>query len=402
MSIMARISHRLLPEELTETQRSQLQLGIVVQFGVAVGTGLNALFVYLGGLPEVALAWIILSLIMATSAVFMIFFPLQSYESFVPGALFVFISILVVNLLAHFFSGGYTSGLFILIWLLAAPLSSLLFLPLRYFSVVAVAFVVAVLAAAVLEESAQVNLSPLNSTFMKAEASINMLFLGFQLIFTGLYLFNQVEKFRQQSNDLLLNILPASIADRLKKDPTTIADRYEDVTVLFADIVDFTTMSSRADPVDVVQKLNDLFGDFDRLAAKYGLEKIKTIGDAYMVAGGLPEPLPNHCRAVTEFALEMLEVIEKHTSWTGEPMRIRIGINCGPVVAGVIGQQKFIYDLWGDTVNVASRMESNGLANEIQVTEAVRQRLDGRYEFEERDPFPIKGKGMMVTYLLVT
>ncbi|MFN2254322.1 MAG: adenylate/guanylate cyclase domain-containing protein, partial [Candidatus Promineifilaceae bacterium] len=172
--------------------------------------------------------------------------------------------------------------------------------------------------------------------------------------------------------------------------------------VIYADIVDFTTLSSGADPVEIVNLLNDIFSSFDDLAAKHGLEKIKTIGDAYMVAAGIPEPRPDHAEAITEFALDMLDVVENYAGFHGEPIRLRVGINTGPIVAGVIGRQKFIYDLWGDAVNVASRMESNGLANQIQVTEAVKEKLDYRYRFQERDPIYIKGKGMMVTYLLQT
>jgi urea transport system substrate-binding protein len=199
---------------------------------------------------------------------------------------------------------------------------------------------------------------------------------------------------------LLLNILPGSVATRLKESPETIADGFNEVTVLFADIVDFTAMSSNADPVAVVNLLNDVFSEFDELAKKHGLEKIKTIGDAYMVAAGLPEPRPDHTEAIMLFAQEMLEAVERQEGLNGDPVRLRIGINTGPVVAGVIGRQKFIYDLWGDAVNVASRMESNGLTNQIQVTEAVKEKLDGQYAFVAREPIAVKGKGMMVTYLL--
>jgi class 3 adenylate cyclase len=160
-------------------------------------------------------------------------------------------------------------------------------------------------------------------------------------------------------------------------------------------------MSSDANPVDVVNLLNDVFSEFDDLAEKHGLEKIKTIGDAYMAAAGLPEPRADHVEAIVRFAIDMLAAVERCQGLRGEPVRLRIGINTGSVVAGVIGRQKFIYDLWGDAVNVASRMESNGLANQIQVTQAVKDKLDDRYTFVERDPIPVKGKGMMVTYLLV-
>jgi adenylate cyclase len=220
------------------------------------------------------------------------------------------------------------------------------------------------------------------------------------LFFGVLYLFLRMEHYRRRSDNLLLNILPWPIATRLKEDPHNIADGFNEVTVLFADIVDFTAMSSGEDPVDIVNLLNEVFSLFDDLAAKYGLEKIKTIGDAYMVAAGIPEPRPDHTEAIVKFAVDMLKALETHEGFHSEPILLRIGINIGPVVAGVIGHQKFSYDLWGDTVNVASRMESSGLANRIQVTKTVKEKLDGNYNFEERDPIFIKGKGMMVTYLL--
>jgi adenylate cyclase len=257
-----------------------------------------------------------------------------------------------------------------------------------------------VVAAGLLEPMARANISDISPALATAQATFNFIFMGLIILGAGLFLFNRVERYRQRADDLLLNILPASIAVRLKRKAETIADGYDDVTVLFADIVEFTPLSATADPVAVVQKLNEIFSDFDNLAARHGLEKIKTIGDAYMVAGGLPQPQPDHCQAVAAFAVELVAVMARHRAWNGEPLSIRVGINCGPVVAGVIGRQKFIYDLWGDAVNVASRMESYGLSNEIQVTEAVKDRLAGLYSFEARGLIDIKGKGPMPVYLL--
>ncbi len=205
---------------------------------------------------------------------------------------------------------------------------------------------------------------------------------------------------QQKSERLLLNILPAPIADRLKEHEATIADSFVEVTVLFADIVDFTAMSARLSPEALVNLLNGVFTEFDRLAEEHGLEKIKTIGDAYMVVGGLPVPRADHVEAVAEMGLAMTEIGERFRRDTGEPLQLRIGIHTGPVVAGVIGTRKFIYDLWGDTVNTASRMESHGVPGRIQVTAATRARLDGRYGFEERGPIEIKGKGLVSVYLL--
>jgi adenylate cyclase len=209
----------------------------------------------------------------------------------------------------------------------------------------------------------------------------------------------QVE--RAKSERLLLNVLPQSIAERLKEREDVIADAFSHVTVLFADIVGFTPYAERFPPDTSVQTLNELFSDFDALAKRGGLEKIKTIGDAYMVAGGLPEPTPDHAEAIADMGLEMLEAAAQRTLRDGEPIRLRIGIDSGPVVAGVIGRRKFSYDLWGDTVNTASRMESHGVSGHIQVTERVRGLLADRFVFRERGTVEVKGKGPMRTYFLL-
>lgn len=206
---------------------------------------------------------------------------------------------------------------------------------------------------------------------------------------------------RAKSERLLLNILPEAIARQLRDEHRALADGFEEVTVLFSDIVGFTPLSERLPPESVVRLLNRVFSEFDTLADKHGLEKIKTIGDAYMVAGGLPERSADHAEVVARMALEMQQVMGSFAAELGEPLELRIGINTGPVVAGVIGRKKFIYDLWGDTVNTASRMESHGTPGRIQVTEAVRARLAGRFDFEPRGEIEVKGKGAMEVYYLV-
>ena len=208
-------------------------------------------------------------------------------------------------------------------------------------------------------------------------------------------------KFQQdQTERLLLNILPKPIAERLKVEQSTIADSFEEVSVLFADIVGFTELSARMSPTELVKRLNVIFSQFDQLAEIYGVEKIKTIGDAYMVVGGLPTPRDDHAEAIAEMALGMQAKIAKLSADTGENLAIRVGINSGPVVAGVIGVSKFTYDLWGDTVNVAARMEVTGFAGSIQVTDVTYELLKDKYLLEKRGLTPIKGKGDMVTYWL--
>ncbi|UZQ54930.1 PAS domain S-box protein [Trichothermofontia sichuanensis B231] len=208
---------------------------------------------------------------------------------------------------------------------------------------------------------------------------------------------------QQKSERLLLNILPQPIAEQLKQkqDQTLIAERFEQATILFADIVDFTGLASNIPPVRLVSILNQIFSTFDHLAERYGLEKIKTIGDAYMVVGGLPAQREDHAEAVADMALAMQQAIACFLRDNREPFKLRIGVNTGPVVAGVIGLKKFAYDLWGDTVNVASRMESQGIPGKIQVTEAIYQRLHDRYIFECRGEIDVKGRGPMTTYWLV-
>jgi class 3 adenylate cyclase len=198
---------------------------------------------------------------------------------------------------------------------------------------------------------------------------------------------------QERSERLLLNVLPAPIAARLKADEEVIADAFPEVTVLFADLVDFTRRSRRIGPAQVVQALNELFSAFDALAQRHGLEKIKTIGDAYMVAGGLPEPRPDHAEAVAEMALGMREEVARRADPSGRPLQVRIGIDTGPVEAGVIGTAKFSHDLWGDTVNTASRMESHGIPGCIQVTSRTYQRLRDSYRFERRGPILVRGVG---------
>ncbi|GAB4303702.1 MAG: adenylate/guanylate cyclase domain-containing protein [Oscillatoriaceae cyanobacterium] len=205
---------------------------------------------------------------------------------------------------------------------------------------------------------------------------------------------------KEQSERLLLNILPQVVAEHLKNHHEIIADSFEDVTVLFADIVNFTALSARIPAPQMVQLLNLIFSTFDGLAEKYALEKIKTIGDAYMAVGGVPLVTENHAESIADMALEMLQEIKNFYQDDGQPFSLRIGINTGPAVAGVIGTKKFIYDLWGDTVNVASRMESQGEPGKIQVTAATYERLKSKYILEKRGTISVKGKGEMITYWL--
>ncbi|HUG29062.1 MAG TPA: adenylate/guanylate cyclase domain-containing protein [Candidatus Limnocylindria bacterium] len=201
-----------------------------------------------------------------------------------------------------------------------------------------------------------------------------------------------------RSEELLLNVLPRPIAERLKAGAGVIADAHPEVTVLFADLVGFSPIASRTPPAELVGLLDRVFSAFDDLADRHRLEKIKTIGDAYMVVGGVPEPRPDHAEAVAAMALEMIAAAE---SMDDDRVRLRIGVDTGPVVAGVIGRRKFSYDLWGDVVNMASRMESHGIPGRIQVTPAVEARLRDGFSFESRGPIEVKGKGRISPFFLM-
>jgi class 3 adenylate cyclase len=209
-----------------------------------------------------------------------------------------------------------------------------------------------------------------------------------------------IEQKNRENEALLLNILPPEIATRLKEGEHEIADSFADVTVLFGDIVGFTALSSKTSAAEIVEMLDGLFRLFDEAAHELGIEKIKTIGDCYMAVCGLPRPSPDHADRMARMALRMAEATRKYGEEKGLSLQLRIGLNSGPVVAGVIGKTKFIYDLWGDTVNLASRMESTGVPGQIQVTRAVYERLKDSYEFESRGMVQVKGKGEIEAWLL--
>ncbi len=210
-----------------------------------------------------------------------------------------------------------------------------------------------------------------------------------------------IDRLHRENERLLLNILPETIATRLKSGEGRIADYFPEVSVLFADIVGFTALSALLEPQPLVEMLNDLFTQFDALARQHHVEKIKTIGDCYMAVCGLPHRRPDHATQIADLAMDLVAYLKKFNATSPSPLQIRIGLNSGPVVAGVIGTSKFIYDLWGDTVNTASRMESSGVPNRIHVTASARAALAPQFELEERGEIEVKGKGRLPTWFLL-
>lgn len=224
--------------------------------------------------------------------------------------------------------------------------------------------------------------------------------IGFAVSLSSARAEEKLNQERKRSESLLHNILPVPIAERLKSSTDVIADRFEDTTILFSDLVGFTEMSEGVRAEDLVGLLNDVFTAFDHLVDLSGVEKIKTIGDGYMVAAGLPNPRADHAAVIAELAIAMRASLMRFRGQTDRDLQLRIGIHSGPVIAGVIGFRKFAYDVWGDTVNTASRMESHGLPGEIHVSEATYRLIRDQYDFEPRGTIEVKGKGQMATYLL--
>jgi class 3 adenylate cyclase len=281
-----------------------------------------------------------------------------------------------------------------------APIGAVLLLGRRAAPPAFAAFAALVVWAAVTDAQWRATVSPVPDALSVPLYAMNLLVSG--AIALGLVVFIDGERVRAkgQAESLLLNVLPRSIVGRLHAGERVIADHHPDVTVLFSDVVDFTPFAERQPPERVVAVLNELFSAFDALAAERGLEKIKTIGDAYMVVAGVPDDRPDHAHVMIEMALAMHVVAGRSDVGDGRRLELRTGIASGPVVAGVIGRQKFSYDLWGDTVNTASRMESSGVAGWIQVSSATYERCRARYPFRRRDDVEVKGKGRMTTWLL--
>jgi adenylate cyclase len=304
--------------------------------------------------------------------------------------------------------GGFLDAAGVGLWGILAPLGALVFTDVRSAARWFVAWVVVFLGSGIAGELLG-GVSPAPPEwFTSTMLALNVTVSG-TIVFTLLALFAsqrrtalaalRVEQAKAES--LLLNILPQSIADKLKAEPQTIADQFSSASILFADVVDFTPLSERLPPADVVGLLDRVFSHFDVLADRYGLEKIKTIGDCYMVAAGVPSPRPDHARALALMALDMQAAMRSVDAVEDLGLELRIGINSGPVVAGVIGRKRFLYDLWGDAVNTASRMESHGTSGRIQITRATKELLEDEFVCEPRGTIPVKGKGEIEAWYLV-
>ena len=304
--------------------------------------------------------------------------------------------------------GGYAASSAVSLWALVAALGAVFFLGAASAAPWFLAFAGLTIVSAVLDPWLSAGALPLPDTVRTVFFGLNILGVSGTAYMMVQYFVRQreaaiaaLDEEHERSERLLLNVLPRGIADRLKAGEGTIADAHPAVTVLFADVVDFTPYAERTAPADVVRVLDRIFSAFDDVAGRHGLEKIKTIGDAYLLVGGLPEARPDHAVAVARAALDLIEASDRFAAETGLGLRIRIGIDTGPVVAGVIGRRKFSYDLWGDTVNTAARMESHGVAGRIHVTGRVEAALRDGFVLEPRGSIELKGKGAVEAFFLV-
>ena len=384
----------LLPTDTVEEQLKKKSLTFVIFPFVFAGFLWGGMYFALGfplsgSIPG---GYAVLSLVSLLT-----FFRTKNYPLFRSSQLLL---ILLLPFLLQWSLGGFVQGSAVMLWAIVGPLGALTFADRKQALDWFLAYLSLTLFSGIIDSHLPGPAHTLTQGVITLFFVMNIGGVFTTVFFLIGYFIGESQKEHARAENLLLNILPGPIVERLKENPSIIADAYPSVTVLFADIVDFTVLSSKVTPTGLVEFLNRTFSEFDRLAEKHKLEKIKTIGDAYMVAGGIPEARADHAQAIAEMALDMLDVLRALRGPSGEPVNARIGINSGSVVAGVIGKKKFIYDLWGDAVNMASRMESHGIGGAIQVTEATYQMLKDQYLFEKRGRVQVKGKGEMVTYIL--
>ncbi len=297
--------------------------------------------------------------------------------------------------------GGFATSSAVALWAFTSPLGALLFVGARQAVPWFVAFMALVGVSVSIDPALAAGAPDIPNGVELAFFGLNVLGVTTTAYVLLQYFVRERDKEQARSEALLLNVLPAPVADRLKREEGVIADSHAEVTVLFADIVGFTPLAERLPPSEVVALLDRVFGSWDGLALSHGVEKIKTIGDAYMVAAGIPIARDDHAEAIADMALAMRPAAERCAAEAGLPFEVRIGIDTGPVVAGVIGRAKFIYDLWGDTVNTASRMELHARPGTIQLSERASERLRHEYEVQSRGTIDVKGKGPMPVYLLI-
>ena len=384
------------PDDTDDIRLEKITIFLVAASCCMAGTAWTAMYYIIFGFGLVSLLPFAFVVIVGTTIVVCHFTRNHRPLVYVQIICIIYITALIQWSIGSVFDSG-----FVLVWAFCGPIIALMFFSMKQSIVWLLLYLVNIAITFAFEDFFVTHGHPVSDDARVLFFFMNLSIWSFVVfIFASYFVISAVSE-RAKADGLLLNILPRKTAQILKSRPGVFAEEYDDASVLFADIVDFTRYSSTVRPDQLVTKLNEIFFCFDKLTIRHGLEKIKTIGDAYMVAGGVPEPRPDHSQAIANLALDMLAIIREIKKDSGEGFSLRIGIHIGPVVAGAIGQNKFSYDMWGDTVNVASRMESSGASNTIQVTEAVYQRLRDKYQFSAKGTVDIKGKGQMDTYNLL-
>jgi adenylate cyclase len=363
-----------------------------------------------GGPASVSLGYTAFTLIGLSMVIRTRRFRWFQFIQFICGMAFPFVQMIML--------GGFWQSGAVMVWTIITPLGALLFYSPRQARLWWLAYLALFILAGFLQDKIiRPNLLP--QDLLSAFTVLNLTVVSILVLFLLNYFINKKnEAYRllrmeeQKADRLLLNVLPKEIAAVLKNDQDTIAEEFEEASVLFADLVGFTPLSSQLSPVQMVELLNEIFTHFDALVDQYQVEKIRTIGDNYMVAAGVPRPQPDHAQRLARLALDMRRYLDEN--WSPDkllagisavnqgkiPVQFRIGINSGPVIGGVIGMRKFVYDVWGDAVNIASRMESHGLPGKIQISEETHRRLCGEFACQRRGTIAVKGKGEMETWLL--
>ncbi len=376
-----------------ETKRSGRRV-FLVAFLVATASSIPQVFADL----ENGYTWVAIANVATTVITIPLLVAINVWPHHFGGLVNAMLVMIFVSSLAEIamFGGLLPSGLVVMFGL-SFVLAAMLAISLRAAIWWFVAYVLSVVYAVVVPDWIDPIYVPSDPT---ADIAFNLIALGVLVLAVLGYFLRQRDRFQARSDELLRNILPDDIVARLKTSSDTIADDVDEASVLFADVVDFTPMSAAMSPAQLVGLLDEVFSCFDGFVAELGLEKIKTVGDAYMVAAGVPRPRPDHAEAIAELALRMRDHVAKNPV-DGRRLSFRIGVNSGPVTAGIIGTHKFTYDLWGDTVNTASRMESSGVPGAIQVSPSTHELLKDAYVCESRGPIQVKGKREMETWLLI-
>jgi adenylate cyclase len=381
------------PRDDADTRASKALLVLISVLILPVSLIWSALYLAFGS----PLGWVPLGYSVVLLGSIVLFARTRNFPTFLRVGQ---VAILLAPTLSMIPLGGFLDAGGVGIWGILAPLGALVFDDVRTAVRWYVAYALVFLGSGLAGELYGGVSPAVPRWFTTTMLALNIA-VGGTIVFTLLAVFAQQRRDAQaRADNLLLNILPRSIADRLKAETRTIADQFSSASILFADVVDFTPLAERLPAGEVVGVLDRLFSHFDVLADRHGLEKIKTIGDCYMVAAGVPSPRPDHARALALMALDMQAAMCSEDEVGELGLQLRVGINSGPVVAGVIGRKRFLYDLWGDAVNTASRMESHGASGRIQITRATMELLDGEFVCEPRGTIPIKGKGEIETWYL--